>query len=254
FLQHFAAGLVPNFPWPIGAQARPQIIKQLLDRPVWRTGAKSQDRRRMKVDRVRIYRMRRDATRLVGGSDCLTDQKLSRALGKTIVDRGSPFFMLRFQLDDGLADGSSHAVMVFTELTVVEGHKRSENQIHRTRVREVRIQFPPAGSQVRTCLSREFAFLRRQGAVFRGRASRGERRGRQRRAGIERLSSSAIWRSTSGITALSDRLVRLPPRPGTGDGSPECWRADASWVGGVMRSPARRCGRRGRVPLWPKRG
>ena len=40
--------------------------------------------------------------------------------------------------------------MVFTELTVVEGHKRSENQIHRTRVREVRIQFPPAQSQVRT--------------------------------------------------------------------------------------------------------
>jgi len=26
-------------------------------------------------------------------------------------------------------------------------HKRSENQIHRTRVREVRIQFPPAVSQ-----------------------------------------------------------------------------------------------------------
>jgi hypothetical protein len=40
--------------------------------------------------------------------------------------------------------------MVFTEPTVVEGHKRGENQIHRTRVREVRIQFPPAVSQVRT--------------------------------------------------------------------------------------------------------
>jgi hypothetical protein len=36
---------------------------------------------------------------------------------------------------------------------------------------------------VRTCLSREFAFLRREAAVFRGCASRGERRGRQRRAG-----------------------------------------------------------------------
>src|SRR5262249_25445208 len=47
----------------------------------------------------------------------------------------------------------------------------------------VRIRFPPAGSQVRTCLWREFAFLRRQAAVFRGCASRGERRGRQRRAG-----------------------------------------------------------------------
>ena len=32
----------------------------------------------------------------------------------------------------------------------------------------VRIHFPPAESQVRTCLSREFAFLRREAAVFRG--------------------------------------------------------------------------------------
>ena len=35
------------------------------------------------------------------------------------------------------ADGSSHAVKVFTELTVVEGHKRRENQIHSTRVRDL---------------------------------------------------------------------------------------------------------------------
>jgi hypothetical protein len=47
----------------------------------------------------------------------------------------------------------------------------------------VRIPFAPAASQVRTCLSREFAFLRREAAVFRGCAGRGERRGRQRRAG-----------------------------------------------------------------------
>jgi hypothetical protein len=32
----------------------------------------------------------------------------------------------------------------------------------------VRISFPPAESQVRTCLSREFALLRREAAVFRG--------------------------------------------------------------------------------------
>jgi hypothetical protein len=30
----------------------------------------------------------------------------------------------------------------------------------------VRIRFPPAGSQVRTCLSREFAFLRREARRF----------------------------------------------------------------------------------------
>jgi len=47
----------------------------------------------------------------------------------------------------------------------------------------VRIRLPPAESQVRTCLSREFAFLRREAAVFRGCAGRSERRGRQRRAG-----------------------------------------------------------------------
>src|SRR4029077_7910162 len=47
----------------------------------------------------------------------------------------------------------------------------------------VRIHLPPPASQVRTCLSPEFAFLRREAAVFRGGAGRGERRGRQRRAG-----------------------------------------------------------------------
>ena len=40
---------------------------------------------------------------------------------------------------------------------------------------KVRIQSPPAASQVRTCLSREFAFLRREAAVFRGCAGGGER-------------------------------------------------------------------------------
>src|SRR6516225_4552185 len=48
------------------------------------------------------------------------------------------------------------------------------------------------------------------------------------------------------------RLVRLPPRPGTGDGRPECWRAKTSSVGGFIRSPARRCGRPGHAPLWPR--
>ena len=47
----------------------------------------------------------------------------------------------------------------------------------------VRIRLPPAASQVRTCLSREFAFLGREAAVFRGCPGRDERRGRQRHAG-----------------------------------------------------------------------
>jgi len=41
----------------------------------------------------------------------------------------------------------------------------------------------PAVSQVRTCLSREFAFLGREAAVFRGCPGRDELRGRQRHAG-----------------------------------------------------------------------
>src|SRR5690242_4033997 len=47
----------------------------------------------------------------------------------------------------------------------------------------VRIRLPPAESHVRTCLLQEFAFTRREAAVFRGCAGRGERRGRQRRVG-----------------------------------------------------------------------
>ena len=42
---------------------------------------------------------------------------------------------------------------------------------------KVRIHFPPAESQVRTCLSREFAFLGREAAVFRGCPGRYERPG-----------------------------------------------------------------------------
>src|SRR5262245_30910626 len=41
----------------------------------------------------------------------------------------------------------------------------------------VRIHSAPAESQVRTCLSREFAFLRREAAVFRGSLGRDERPG-----------------------------------------------------------------------------
>src|SRR5215468_10419986 len=48
---------------------------------------------------------------------------------------------------------------------------------------QVRIHLPPAESQVQTCLSREFAFLGREAAVFRGCPGRDERSGSQRHAG-----------------------------------------------------------------------
>ena len=50
-------------------------------------------------------------------------------------------------------------------------------------VPEVRIHFPPAVSQVRTCLSREFAFLGREAAVFRG---------------VQAGTSGAVGRDTQG--------------------------------------------------------
>ena len=58
--------------------------------------------------------------------------------------------------------------------------------------------------------------------------------------GMPQLRCRSIFRACS---------FRLPPRPATGDGPPECWRADALRIAGLMRSPARRCDRPGRVFL-----
>src|SRR5215469_15547698 len=73
------------------------------------------------------------------------------------------------------------------------------------RVLEVRIHLPPAESQVRTCLSREFAFLRREAAVSRGCAGWGERRGRQRRARSSNIAlmSGSVSVGRYSSTALS---------------------------------------------------
>src|SRR5215470_7947421 len=70
---------------------------------------------------------------------------------------------------------------------------------------EVRIHFPPAESQVRTCLSREFAFLRREAAVSRGCAGWGERRGRQRRTRSSNIAlrSGSVSVGRYSSTALS---------------------------------------------------
>src|SRR5262250_1295672 len=53
---------------------------------------------------------------------------------------------------------------------------------------KVRIHSPPAESQVRTCLSREFAFLGREAAVFRGCPGRDERPG-----SVETRGRGNIW-------------------------------------------------------------
>ena len=75
----------------------------------------------------------------------------------------------------------------------------------RDAVLEVRIHLPPAESQVRTCLSREFAFLRREVAVSRGCAGWGERRGRQRRARSSNIAlrSGSVSVGRYSSTALS---------------------------------------------------
>jgi hypothetical protein len=75
----------------------------------------------------------------------------------------------------------------------------------------VRIRLPPAASQERTCLSREFAFLCREAAVFRGCWGRGERRGRQRRAGRGNIGPTGgqrrgcAERSDQSCAGTSDR-------------------------------------------------
>src|SRR5499427_5995431 len=56
----------------------------------------------------------------------------------------------------------------------------------------VRIRLPPAESQVQTCLSREFAFLGREAAIFRGCPGRTSRLGRQRHAGAEISGRKAV--------------------------------------------------------------
>src|SRR5215472_1280928 len=75
----------------------------------------------------------------------------------------------------------------------------------RRAVPRVRIHFPPAESQVRTCLTREFAFLRLEAAVSRGCAGWGERRGRQRRTRSSNIAlmSGSVSVGRYSSTALS---------------------------------------------------
>ena len=82
--------------------------------------------------------------------------------------------------------------------------------------RMVRIHLPPAESQVRTCLSREFAFLRREAAVFRGCAPLGWRRGRRRRAGWSNIALKNGNISVGPYSSTAVLRVRFGDRGGAG--------------------------------------
>ena len=71
---------------------------------------------------------------------------------------------------------------------------------------KVRIQLPPAESQVRTCLSREFAFLRREAAVSRGCA-----------ASIARSSTSRLSARTRGVPSTASARRMQPIASGVHD-------------------------------------
>jgi aerobic carbon-monoxide dehydrogenase large subunit len=75
-----------------------------------------------------------------------------------------------------------------------------------------------------------------------------------RSSGVERSTNRAISRSTSARSWLRSRSFRASFGLRPENGSPERWRAEASWIGNFIRSPARRCGRPGRAPLWPRQG
>ena len=64
-------------------------------------------------------------------------------------------------------------------------------------------------------------------------------------------TSPAISCSTAALSGRG-RVFRSLCRPATGDGPPARWRAEALFLDDFIRLPARRCGRRGPVPLWPR--
>jgi len=102
-----------------------------------------------------------------------------------------------------LRDGSAMTVVGITQIDSTFSTER-ENRCLSYGGPTVRIHLSPAESQVRTCLSREFAFLRREAAVFRGCAGRSERRGRQRRAGHGNIGPTAVI-SLSGYIPVPHR-------------------------------------------------
>ena len=104
----------------------------------------------------------------------------------------------------------------------------------------------------RCCSSEARLRMSRSRLIPKGGSVRRHLRQASRSSCVDRSSKLAISASISVRPGFPDRLLRLPPRPGTGDGPPVYRRADASWITGFMRSPGRRCGRPGRAPPSPK--
>src|SRR5262249_47591504 len=85
---------------------------------------------------------------------------------------------------------AEHARLTWTHLRT-QNPKQTKTRLDKKSPIQVRIRLPPAGSQVRTCLWREFTFLRREAAVFHGCAGRGEWRGRERRVGRDNIGPTS---------------------------------------------------------------
>jgi hypothetical protein len=66
------------------------------------------------------------------------------------------------------------------------------------------------------------------------------------------IDQSGYFAIKLGQVLVSQLVFRPPFGPRTDDGSPACWRAEALWTGGLIGPPARRCGRPGHAPLWPR--
>ena len=78
----------------------------------------------------------------------------------------------------------------------------------------VRIRLPPAESQVRTCLSREFAFLRREAAVS---------------AGVRAGASGAVGRDARGAATSCLRAVISLSGLYSSTAPPVMWPRCGSW-------------------------
>src|SRR5499433_1627246 len=118
----------------------------------------------------------------------------------------------------------------------------------RAAVLKVRIHLPPAESQVRTCLSREFAFLRREAAISRGCTGWGERRCRQRRARSSNIALRSVVSLSSDIPVPQCRRCGSR-RWGRSRGFPRLsGPGRAAWVGRDTRG-AGICGRKAVISL-----
>ena len=117
-----------------------------------------------------------------------------------------------------------------------------------SRRRSARLGLPWA----RCCRSSARLRMSRSRLTPKGDSVRCNLRQASRSSCVDRSSKPAISASTSLGSGFRARSLRLPLRPGTGDGPPTYWRADASWIAGLICSPARRCGRPGHAPPSPK--